>query len=147
MRGRSVGMRVEGGKGFFEGRGVFDVEAGLGAIDLAQEATEHFAGADFDEVCGVLGDERLHGFDPANGCGDLADEGVAQGGGGGFKGGVDVDGDGHAGVGEIEAAEQRGEAVLRGLHEGAVEGRADREHEVLRAPRSLQSAAARSTAA
>ena len=61
--------------------GVFDVEGGDGAVfaeDLAVEAGEDFAGAYFDEVGCALGGEEADAFDPADGSGDLADEGVAD---------------------------------------------------------------------
>ena len=42
---------------------------------------------------------------------------------------LDVGGDRDGGVGEGEGFEVGGEGVLRGLHEGAVEGGADLEHD------------------
>jgi len=53
-------------EGFFEGGGVFYVGGFLGAVDLAHEAGEDFAGAYFDEVSCALGDEELDAFDPAD---------------------------------------------------------------------------------
>lgn len=46
--GSALGGRGEGGEGFFEAGGVFYVGGGEGAVDLAVEAGEDFAGADFD---------------------------------------------------------------------------------------------------
>ena len=101
------------------------LERGLAAVDLAHEAGEHLAGADFDEVGDALGDEELDALDPADGAGDLADEAVAGLGAAGDEAGVDVAGDGELGVVEDEGFEVGGEGLLRGLHEGAMEGGAD----------------------
>ena len=140
--------RCEGGEGFFEAGGVFDVGGGEGAVDLAVEAGEDFAGADFDVVGDVVELELADAVDPADGAGDLADEGVADGVGllvrrrastlaatgkrGSWKG-MDW-----SGFGELE---------LGGHHEGAVEGGADGEHDGALGTESLQSSAARATAA
>jgi len=87
-----------------------------------------FAGADFDEVDGTLGDEELDALDPADGAGDLADEAVAGVGLAGDQTGVDVGRRWERGVVEGDAFEVDHEGVLGGLHEGAVEGGAHREH-------------------
>ncbi len=123
--------RSQSGEGFFERGGVFDVEGGGWSLpsDLAVEAGEDFAGADFDEVGCALGDEELDALDPADGAGDLADEAVAGVGAAGDEAGVDVGGDGDGGVVEGDGFEVLGEGVLRGLHERAVEGGADLEHD------------------
>lgn len=114
---------------FFEAGWVFDIGGGEGAVDLAVEAGEDFAGADFD----VMGDAGLmqkpDALNPADGAGDLADEGVADGVGGGEEAGVDVGGDGEGGVVEGDGGEVGGELELRGHHERAVEGSADGEHD------------------
>ena len=126
LGGRLAG---EGGQGFFEGGGVFHVEGGLGAVDLAEEAGEDAAGADFYEGRGVFLKEKLDAFHPADGGGDLADEAVAGVGGADDAAGVDVDDDRVGGVLEGEGFEVGGEALLGGLHEGAVEGGRDLEHD------------------
>ena len=81
-------------------------------------------------VAGFAGEE-VDAFDPADGAGDLADEAVAGVGAAGDEAGVDVGGDGDDGVVEGDGFEVGGEEVLRGLHEGAVEGGADVEHDGL----------------
>jgi hypothetical protein len=119
----------ESGQGFFERGGVFYVEGFLVAIDLAHEAGEDFAWADFDEVSCALGDEELDALDPADGAGDLADEAVAGFVGVGEEARVDVAGYGVGWVVEVDCGEVGGEGVLCGLHKGAVEGCADLEHD------------------
>ena len=116
----------------FERRRVFDVQCGDGGVfaeDLAVEAGEDFAGAYFDEVGRALGGQELDALDPADGAGDLADEAVAGVVGFCDESGVDVGGDGDERVLEGEGGEVFGEGVLRGLHEGAVEGCADLKHD------------------
>ena len=90
---------------------------------------EDLAGAYFDEVGCALGDEELDALDPAHRSGDLADEAVGDLGAVGEEARVDVAGDGEVGVIEGQGREVGGESVLGGLHEGAVEGRADLEHD------------------
>ncbi len=96
---------------------------------MAVEAGEDFAGTDFEVVRDVAELELVNALDPADGAGDLADEGVADGVGleEGLR--VDVADDGEAGVVEVDAVELRGELALGGQHEGAVEGAADGEHD------------------
>ena len=122
------------GEGFFEGGRVFDVEGGDGGVaaeDLAVEAGEDFAGADLDEVSWQLSGEEVDALDPADGAGDLADEGVAGVGVAGGEAGVDVGGYGDGGVVEGDAFELDHQGFLRGLHEGAMEGCADLQHDGL----------------
>ena len=122
----------ECGEGFFEGGGVFDVEGGDGGVaaeDLAHEAGEDFAGAYFDEVGCALGDEELMHSTQRTGPVTWRMRAVAGVGGAGDEAGVDVGGYGDGGVVEGEGVEVGGEGVLRGLHEGAVEGGADLEHD------------------
>ena len=101
----------------------------MGAVDLAHEAAEDFAWAHFDEVGGLLRDEEADGVDPADSACDLADEGFAELMGIGDERRIDIHHDGDTGRCEGKGAEQLGEAILRRLHEGAVEGRADLEHD------------------
>ncbi len=119
----------ERGEGFFKAGGIFDVGGVEGAVDLAVEAAEDLAGADLDEVGGAGLLEEADALHPADGAGDLADEGVADGGAAGEQEGVDVGGDGEGGVVEGDRLQRAGELLLGGVHEGAVEGRADRKHD------------------
>src|SRR5262249_29482732 len=65
------GDSVQGSRqGFF----VFDVEGGDGAFDLAKQAGEDFAGANFDEGVYAFIDQGADGFFPADRHPDLADE-------------------------------------------------------------------------
>ena len=68
----------EGGEGFFEAGGVFYVGGVQGSVDLAVQAGEDFAWAYFDVVGYVAELELADAVDPADGAGDLADEGVAD---------------------------------------------------------------------
>ena len=128
----------EGGDSFFEAGFVFDVEGDWLGFDvagrcrfqdLAGEAGEDFAGAEFDEVGDALGDEELDALDPADGTGDLADEAIADIGAAGEEAGVDVACDGEAGVAEVDPFEGGGELVFGRLHEVAMEGRGDFEQD------------------
>ena len=76
-----------------------------------------------------MGDKELDAFDPADRACDLADEAVAGVGTAGDEAGVDIGGDGDDGVMEDDGFEVLGEGILRGLHEGAVEGSADLKHD------------------
>ena len=128
------GLGCEGGEGFFQGGGVFYVEGGDGGVaaeDLAVEAGEDFAGAYFDEVGRGEGGEEVDALDPADGAGDLADEGVAGVGVAGGEAGVYVGGDGDGGIVEADAFELDHEGLLGGCHEGAMEGCGDAEEDGL----------------
>ncbi len=118
----------ESRESFFQGSWVFYVEGGDGGVateDLAVEAGEDFAWAYFDEVSGGLGDEEVDALDPADGAGDLADEGVAGVGVAGGEAGVYVGGDGDVGIVEVDAFKLDHEGLLGGCHEGAMEGGGD----------------------
>ncbi len=73
--------------------------------------------------------ELADAVDPADGAGDLADEGVADVVGLQEEAGVDVGGYGEAGVVEGDGLELVFELALCGHHEGAMEGSADGEHD------------------
>jgi hypothetical protein len=105
-------------------------------IDLPEQTAEDFAGADFDEVRSARGDQRLHAIHPTNSAGHLADECVLGGCGGGDQAAGHVGGNGDAGIGQRQRREDAGDLLLRWLHQGAVEGRADGEHDG--AARSLE---------
>ncbi len=120
---------AEGGEGFFEAGGVFHVGSGEGSGYLAIEAGEDFAGAYFDVVGDVAELELGNAVDPADGSGDLADEGIADGVGVEEEFGIDVADYGEAGVVEGDGLELRFELDLGGHHQGAVEGAADGEHD------------------
>jgi len=127
--GASVGCGCKGSEGGFEAGGVFDVRGGKSFVDLAVEAGEDFAGADFNELSGAGFGEELDALDPADRRGDLADESVADFGAAGEEASVGVGGDGEGGVVEDDGFEGVGEGILRGLHERGVEGAADGEHD------------------
>ena len=96
---------------------------------MAVEAGEDFAGAYFDVVGNVPEFELVDAFDPADGAGDLADEGVAELVGMQMELRVDVGDNGEAGLVEGDGLELVFELMLGGHHEGAVEGAADGEHD------------------
>ena len=96
---------------------------------LVVQAGEDFAGAYFYVVGDVVELELADAVYPADGSGDLADEGVADGVGVLEKGGVYVGGYGETGVVEGDGVELGGELELGGHHEGAVEGAAYGEHD------------------
>lgn len=104
-------------QGGFEGLEVFDADDGDALVDLAHEAGEGGIGTEFDEEIVALGDEVLHGLDPADGAGDLVREGGSdlfrRGDGAGFE----VADDGDAGRLDLGVGEDHGELLLRGLHE------------------------------
>jgi hypothetical protein len=116
------------GQCLFQAGGVFDVEGFLGGVDLLEQAAEDFAGANLNEDASAGGYEGVHAIYPANRAGDLADECVAGGFSGGDQAAGDVGGYRDAGIGKGKGSEDAGDFLLRGLHECAVEGRADGEH-------------------
>jgi hypothetical protein len=120
---------AEGGEGFFEGGGVFYVGGGESAGYLAIEAGEDFAGAYFDVIRDVRELEFADAVYPADGSGDLADEGVADGVWVEEKLGVDVAGYREVRVVKGDGLELMFELNLGGHHERAVEGAADGEHD------------------
>ena len=97
--------------------------------DLAGESAEDFAGSDFDEVRDAFREKSSDGLHPLHGAGDLADECFARLLAGGGRLGVNVLDDWELRVVELELTQVLGEAVLRGLHERAMEGRADGKHD------------------
>ena len=96
---------------------------------MAEQAGEDFAGAGFDEEICACGDEGLDTSRPADGAGDLFDERLADLSGGGDEVSRDIGGNGELGVAQFDGGEDAGNFFLRRLHEGAVEGRADLEHD------------------
>ena len=105
---REEGVSRKRREGFFQGGGIFYVGGFLGAVDLAHEAGENFAGAYFDEVGCSFGDEELDALDPADGAGDLTDEAVGDFGAAMEEAGVDVGGDGEGRVVESDGFEGGG---------------------------------------
>ena len=72
-----------------------------------------------------MGAEGFDGLIPADGCDDLFDEEVSDGGGIVVGLGGDVADDGHFGGAEADAGEDVGHGFGGGLHEGGVEGAGD----------------------
>jgi len=122
-------LSSEGGESFFQAGGIFYVGGVEGAVDLAVEAGKDFAGANFYVACYVAELELVDAVGPADGAGDLADEGVADGVGLHEELGVDVAGYGKARELEVDILDLLDELVLCGHHEWAVEGAADGEHD------------------
>src|SRR5580700_3754978 len=106
-----------------QGGTVFYVEDTNGAIDLAEQAGQDFAGAYFyeDGYAGI--DHVAHGFQPADWIGDLADERVAGLFACGDNFGVHVRNQWEFQVVELRGTQVRFEALLRGHHHGAMKGR------------------------
>ena len=79
--------------------------AGLRAVDLPHESAEDFAGADLNELDWAFGREQAHGFQPADGACDLANQRIAQCFGAHSGSCVHVDDDRVARIREVEPAQ------------------------------------------
>jgi hypothetical protein len=102
----------------------------LFTINLAQQPAEYFARTDFDPLCRRIGiAQGKHGLCPADGAGDLLDECSAECRAGLLGVGQDIGDNGNLRISEGKFREQRGEAILCGLHQRAVERGADGEHD------------------
>ena len=95
---------------------------------MTQQAAERLAWPYLDEQLRARAHQRFHAVYPAHRAGYLADEGVADGLCGGHQAAGDVGGDRDAGIGQLERCEHPRHLLLRRLHQGAMEGRAYREH-------------------
>ena len=128
---RIVGLCLcpgQGGEGGFQAGDILNVQGFLRWIDLFEQTAENLSWTHFNKQLRSRGNQRLHAVYPADRAGDLANEGVAGSIGGGDETTGDVGGYGDAGIGQRESREDARDLLLRGLHEGAVERRADGEH-------------------
>src|SRR5271156_2134326 len=107
----------------FQAGGIFDVEDADAAIDLAEQAGQDFAGADFDEDVYAGFDHFVNGIEPADRRSDLADQRVARFIAGDHRLGVDVGDQRKFQRGEARGLQIDFEALLRGHHQGAMKRR------------------------